>query len=70
MKLRPIAWCLSPEGEPIFGEMSYTIKIVEEGAGEYIEVEDQAGKIGFNAEEWPHLRDAIEVAIKQMINHS
>jgi len=68
MKLRPITWCVSPEGEPTFSEMSYTIRIVDEGGGEYIEVEDKDGRIGFNSEEWPHLRDAIEMALKQTIN--
>ena len=68
MKLRPIAWCVSPENEPMFSKLSYTITIVDEGAGEYIQVEDKDGKIGFNTEEWPHLRDAIEIAIKQTIN--
>jgi hypothetical protein len=48
--------------------MSYTIRIVDEGGGEYIEVEDKDGRIGFNSEEWPHLRDAIEMALKQTIN--
>jgi hypothetical protein len=69
MKLRPISWCVSPETEPTFSELSYTIRILDEGCGEYLQVEDSNGKIDFNAQEWPHLRDAIEVAIKQMINH-
>lgn len=68
MKLRPISWCVSPEGEPTFSEAAYTVTIKDEGGGEYIEIEDHSGKIGFNPEEWPHLRDAIELAIKHIIN--
>jgi len=69
MKLRPISWCLSPENEPTSSELSYTIRILDEGCGEYLQVEDSNGKIDFNTEEWPHLREAIEVVMKQMIHH-
>lgn len=64
MKPRPISWCIAPEGEPTFSEQAYVLTIQDEGGGEYIQIEDQAGKIGFDPEDWPHLRDAIELAIK------
>jgi len=70
MRIRPTTWCVFPKNEPMFGELSYTITIVDEGCGEYLRVEDSNGKIDFNTEEWPHLRDAIEFAIKQIKHNS
>ena len=65
MKPRPISWCIAPEGEPSFSEKAYTISLQDEGAGEYIEIEDSAGKIGINPEDWPSLKEAIDIAVQQ-----
>lgn len=53
-----------PEGEPSFSEMSTTVEIVDEAAGEFVEVAQHAradmGKIAINPQEWPVLREAID----------
>lgn len=63
---RPISWCVSKEGEPIFGETGYTVTIVDEGGGEFIQIEDKDGKISFNPDEWPFIKKAIETAINEV----
>jgi len=64
MKPRPISWCIAPDGEHSFSEKAYRISLQDEGGGEYVEVEDAAGKIGINPEDWPHLKEAIELALQ------
>lgn len=70
MKTRAIKWTVGPETEPIFSEMQTTIEIVDEAAGEFVEVSqsgresDGYGKISFNPDEWPAIRDAINKAVK------
>lgn len=69
MKPRVTQITVVPEGEPIFAECGYTINIVDEAAGEFLEIEDHAtdngyGKIGLNVEDWPALRRAINKMVK------
>jgi hypothetical protein len=60
---------IMPEGEAIYAETATTITIVDEAAGEFVEVAQHnpnlegAGKIAITPEEWPELRDAIEEMI-------
>ena len=53
-----------PKGEPIFSETATHIQIEDEAAGEFISIEqthdDHTGKIVFNPDEWPAIRDAVE----------
>ena len=53
-----------PETEPIFSERGTRIEIVDESAGEYVEVSQEGrtdlGKIAIEPEEWPELRAAID----------
>ena len=60
---RPIAMSVEREGEGMLSEYTTTVRIVDEGAGEFVEVEQQArsdlGKIAIASEEWPTLREAI-----------
>jgi len=56
-----------PVGQPLFSEMATMVTIVDEAAGEYVEVCQSGrvdlGKIAINAEEWPALQAAISLAI-------
>ena len=67
MKPRPIAWFLGEPKAPIFAEESYTIRIEDEAAGEFVVVESYLNgkpeKMGLDPENWPALRDAIEIAV-------
>ena len=58
-----------PEDRPIFSAMATTVTIVDEAAGEFVEV-GQSGdisldKIAINPNEWPALREAIDMMIAQ-----
>lgn len=60
---------VAPHGAPIFSEMSTTVTIDDEAAGEFVVVEQSArdapGKIALGPDEWPVLREAIDKMIKE-----
>lgn len=66
---RTMSLVIAPKGEPIFSECATHVRIVDEAAGEFVEVEQQGGlglgKIQLTPEEWPHIRKAIDRMIKQ-----
>jgi hypothetical protein len=53
-----------PKGEPLFNQEATEIEIVDEAAGEFVEVRQCSdaydGKIGITVEEWPTIRNAID----------
>ena len=68
MQARVTQITIVPEGEPIFSELGYTVKIDDNAGGEFIEVQDHSddeGKIAINPEDWPALRRAIN----RMVNN-
>ena len=74
MKLitRPIKWVITVDGSPIYSESATEIEIVDESAGEFVEISQSMegyGKIGIDPSDWPTLRTAIDSAIKQCKDH-
>jgi hypothetical protein len=68
MKLRVTQITIVPEGEPIFCDLGYTVKIDDEAAGEFVVIEDHSddeGRIAINPQDWPALRRAIN----KMVNN-
>lgn len=69
---RTTQWHVLPEGEDLFCEQAFVINIVDESGGEFVTVQSNIeeaygrgeGLISINPEEWPLLRDTIDVAIK------
>ena len=66
-KIRVTQLSIMPRYEPIFSEQCTTITILDEAAGEFLEVVHQAGSkevkeqsIQITPEEWPRLQKAIE----------
>ena len=55
-----------PKGEPIFSELATHISIEDEAAGEYIVVEQQNGKFSIEPDEWPEIKKAIELMLKNI----
>ena len=58
-----------PENDPIFSEMATHVEIEDEAAGEFIVVRQihdsiEKGEVGFDAEQWPHIKSAIETLIE------
>jgi len=67
---RVIKIAVIPKGEPIFNENVTTVEIVDEAAGEFLEVRQlgdsgEEGQIKIDPTEWPDLRAAIERMIKE-----
>jgi hypothetical protein len=61
---RPISWCIAPKGETATAKMATIISLCDEGAGEYVTIEQEDGKASFDPDEWPAIRDVIENAFK------
>ena len=70
-RILKIAVCV--KDEPIFHQCVTEIEIVDEAAGEYLEVSQCSdkydGKIAIDPHEWPSLRDAIDRMIKECRNY-
>jgi len=70
MKIRTTGIHVVPEGEPLFDESAYSIRIDDEGAGEFVVIramdsEPRSGDLRVNPDEWPKLREAIDMMIEQ-----
>lgn len=65
---RTTSMTVAPKGEPLFSEQATAVTIVDESGGEFVEVcqsgRSDLGKIAINPEEWPALREAIQVMIE------
>ena len=59
------------KGEQIFDDSVTEIEIIDEAAGEFIEVrqEDGGQKLRFDKDEWVHVRAAIEKMFKLCRNY-
>jgi hypothetical protein len=57
------------KGEQIFDDSVTEIEIVDEAAGEFLEIRQEGDKLRFDAEEWPHVRDAVEKMFKMCRNY-
>jgi len=57
------------KGQQIFDDSVTEIEIVDEAAGEFLEISQESGKLRFDAEEWPHVRDAVEKMFKLCRNY-
>jgi len=57
-----------PVGKPLYSEFATTITIVDEGAGEFVEVQqdgrDGSGKIAISPDEWPTIRRTIDKMVR------
>jgi hypothetical protein len=63
---RTVALAVGRPGEPLFSEQTTHVRIIDEAAGEFVEVEQHGsndsglGKVWITSDEWPALRDAID----------
>ena len=67
--IRPTSWIVGPSDEPAHSLQMTTIRIDDEGGGEFLvlEQENDTGpvhRIAIASEEWPTLKQAIEAAFK------
>ena len=66
-----------PPKEPLFSEQCTNVSIVDEAAGEFLEIEQQSGHTDANLqaikvspEEWPALKHAIEQLLADCETHN
>jgi hypothetical protein len=69
LRIRPIAWIVVPDGEPIYSEKVTKISIDDEGGGEFITIVQGDGDIKIDLGEWPLIEVAIKMAISQVTIH-
>ena len=66
---RTVKVSVAPKGEPLFHNGVTNIEIVDEAAGEFLEVtqcsDSNQGKISIEKSEWPTLRAAIDQMIRE-----
>jgi hypothetical protein len=66
---RTVKVSVAPKGEPLFHNGVTNIEIVDEAAGEFLEVtqcnDSNEGKISIEKSEWPTLRSAIDQMIRE-----
>ena len=66
---RTVKVSVAPKGEPLFHNGVTNIEIVDEAAGEFLEVtqcnDSNEGKISIEKSEWPTLRAAIDQRIRE-----
>jgi hypothetical protein len=66
---RTVKVSVAPKGEPLFHNGVTNIEIVDEAAGEFLEVtqcnDSNEGKISIEKSEWPTLRAAIDQMIRE-----
>lgn len=57
---------VAPANAPVFHDMATQISIIDEGAGEYVSVEQsEGGGIKITAEEWPEIQEQIDSMIER-----
>ena len=67
---RVTAVTVCKSGEPIFSDYATRVEIVDEAAGEFVEVSRaDGGKIAIGPDEWPALRDAIDELVAACRDH-
>jgi hypothetical protein len=69
---RPTEVTVLPEGDRLFSEVATHVRIEDESAGEFLEIEQsgmeaEAWKIRISPEEWPALRQVIDEMIVQCV---
>lgn len=63
-----------PKGEPLFSGKATFIEVIDEAAGEFVEItQHEVGthemKIRIDDDEWPHIREAINGMFKDIKKH-
>ena len=62
-----------PDGEPIFHERGFTVRICDEAGGEFVRIDSNMhgdGSISVEPGEWSHLREAIDDMMTAIRHHS
>jgi len=57
------------KGEQVFSDSITEIEIIDEAAGEFVEIRQDDKKLRFDVDEWPHVRAAINKMVKLCRNY-
>lgn len=60
----PVAWIVGEKDRPIADEETLAVRIADDGAGAYVEIEGGLHTVQLDPERWPALREAIERAVR------
>lgn len=52
--------------DDIDNERAFSIEIVDEGGGEYLVIRNDSNQLAIDDQEWPALRDAIDLMFKNV----
>lgn len=52
--------------DDIFNERAFSIEIDDEGGGEYLVIRNDSNQLAIDDQEWPALRDAIDLMFKNV----
>lgn len=66
---RVLKVAILPQGDSIFSETATEVEIVDEAAGEFIEIRQAGGAIRLDISEWPEIKKAVETAFAQIAKH-
>lgn len=66
MKLINAAIIVTPQGAPIYDERATRVEIEDEGAGAFVVVSQERGRIAIDAKEWPAIQRAIDTMMAQV----
>ena len=56
---------VTPEGEDTFSDQATSVRVEDEGAGEFVVIHQEDGEVRFDPDEWPALRKAINRIVRQ-----
>ena len=57
------------KGDQIFSESITEVEIIDEAAGEFLEISQDNVKLRFDKDEWPHIRSAVNKMFKLCRNY-
>lgn len=56
---------VAPAGDGTYSDDATRIDLIDEGAGEFVSVEQDSGSVRIDPEEWPAIREAIDRMIAE-----
>lgn len=63
--INPTQWTINrSDGDPSYQTI---ISIVDEGAGEFITIEQESGELRMDPNEWPAVREVLDIAFEEVM---
>lgn len=52
--------------DTIFNERAFSVEIVDEGGGEYLVIRNDSDQLAIDDHQWPAMRDAIDLMVRNV----